>query len=57
VVANLNRPRKKNEFAMLIDLTLKLPESEYYVIGMLDIGGDLNFIVYQLLLGTGWQPP
>jgi hypothetical protein len=31
---------------MLIDLILKLPESEHRVIGILDTGGDLNFIAY-----------
>jgi hypothetical protein len=53
VVANLNRPKKKDEFAMPIDLILKLPKSEHYVIGILDIEEDLNFIAYQLLLSTG----
>jgi hypothetical protein len=54
VVANLNRLRKKDEFAIPIDLTLKLSKSEHYVTGMLDIEEDLNFMAYQFLLGTGW---
>lgn len=42
---------------MPIDLTLNLPKSVCQTTGMLDTGGDLNFIAYHLLLGTGWQPP
>ena len=31
---------------MLINLILKLLKLEYYIIEILDIEGDLNFIVY-----------